>query len=87
MEKWHRARMKKLGVTDLYDPYGSVLLCADILDELSGYKYGDDITFVLTAYNRGAGGAAKLHKQGIVSDYANKVLTKEQDIRVNNLTN
>ena len=35
--KWNRDRMKRLGVTDIYDPYSNVLVCADIL------KYNQNI--------------------------------------------
>lgn len=81
MQKWHKARMERLGVTDLYDPYSSVLLCADLLDELSRHKYGKDIRFVLMAYNMGQGGAVKPYKSGKISSYATKVLAKMDDLK------
>lgn len=40
--KWHTKRANELGVTDLYDPYGNILVCFDILNELSlsgGFSY------------------------------------------------
>lgn len=33
--KWHTKRANNLGVEDLYDPYGNILVCFDILNELS----------------------------------------------------
>ncbi len=33
--KWHTNRANSLGVSDLYDPYGNILVCFDILNELS----------------------------------------------------
>ena len=88
MKKWHGARMEKLGVADLYDPYGSVLLCADILDELSQHAYGDDIRYVLMAYNRGQNGttgANALYKKGVITKYATDVLAKEQEFKSDSL--
>lgn len=32
--KWNADRMKRLGVTDLYDPYSNILVAADLLLEL-----------------------------------------------------
>lgn len=40
--KWHAKRAANLGVTNLYDPYGNILVCYDILNELSysnGFRY------------------------------------------------
>jgi hypothetical protein len=76
MEKWHGNRIKKLGVTDIYDPYSSVLLCADLISELSYSKHGDDIRFVLMAYNMGVAGATKSYESGNITSYANNVMTK-----------
>lgn len=33
--KWHSKRAERLGVTNLYSPYGNILVCFDILNELS----------------------------------------------------
>lgn len=84
MEKWHKDRMKRLAVTDLYDPYSSVLLCADLIAELSRGKYGDDIRFVLMAYNMGQSGAMKPYKSGKISSYAIKVLDKMEELQSKN---
>lgn len=84
MKKWHKDRMKRLAVNDLYDPYGSVLLCADILDELSRGKYGNDIRFVLMAYNMGQSGAVKPYKSGKISTYATTVLEKMEEFQSKN---
>lgn len=40
--KWHTQRAKSLGVNDLYDPYGNILVGCDILNELTqqyGFEY------------------------------------------------
>lgn len=78
--KWNRDRMKRLGVTDIYDPYSNVLVCADILKYNQSAKYGNDIRFMLMAYNMGVGGATKKYEAGIISNYANKVLAKSYEL-------
>lgn len=80
MERWNRDRIKRLGVSDLYDPYSSILLCADIVDELKGLKYGNDISYVLMAYNMGATGAKKPYEAGRISTYAKNVLAKQKEL-------
>lgn len=70
VEKWHTDRMKTLGITDIYDPYSNVLLCADIISELRTCKYGNDIQFVLMAYNMGKNTATKHYESGVISEYA-----------------
>ena len=78
--KWNRDRMKRLGVTDIYDPYSNVLVCADILKYNQSAQYGNDIRFMLMAYNMGVGGATKKYEAGIISNYANKVLAKSYEL-------
>lgn len=48
-EKWHKNRMEKLGVDDIYDPEGNIRLAADYLTEL-GAEY-QDIAIVLGFYH------------------------------------
>lgn len=50
-ERWHKARMQRLGVTDLYDPKQNVKVGCDILAELLG-KYGN-YKDALSVYNSG----------------------------------
>lgn len=50
--KWHTKRAAKLGVTDLYDPWGNIMVCYDILNELTqskGIRYA--INFYAGGYN------------------------------------
>lgn len=79
--KWHGERMKKLGITDIFDPYSNVLLCADIVDELKTHKYGNDTAFVLMAYNMGPSGAIKAYESGSISNYANNVLNNYYEFK------
>lgn len=80
MEIWHEERMERLGVTDIYDPYSNVLVCADLISELRDYEHGYDMTYVLMAYNMGPGGAREAYEAGSISDYAVTVLNKAQEL-------
>lgn len=79
VEKWHRGRMERLGVSDIYDPYGNILICADIISELMSGRYGNDTRYVLMAYNMGPTGAVGLYEAGIISEYATNVLAKAEE--------
>lgn len=50
-ERWHKDRMKRLGVNDLYDPEQNITVGCDILSELLN-KYGN-YKDALSAYNSG----------------------------------
>ena len=76
-ERWHKDRMERLGVTDIYDPYGNILIGADYLMELAN-RYGD-IAYVLDKYN-GNSNADYNNEKGIISDYANKILTRSEKL-------
>lgn len=71
-KKWHKDRMDRLGVEDLTDGYGNILVGTDYLAELAE-KY-EDIPLVLMKYN-GDSKADKLFQEGKMSDYAEKILS------------
>jgi soluble lytic murein transglycosylase-like protein len=71
-KRWHGDRMKRLGVTDLKDPYGNFLVGCDYLAELAEKDRG--IEWVLHAYNGGPSYANQMAKAGKVSQYAKRVL-------------
>lgn len=48
--RWHTKRANALGVTDLYDPYGNILVCFDILNEIA---QGKDLSYALNFYAGG----------------------------------
>ena len=75
--KWHADRMERLGVTDIYDVDGNIHLGADYLAELFE-EYGE-ASYVLDIYN-GNSKAEDYYEQGILSDYANKVLTLSEKL-------
>ena len=62
-EKYHMDRMKKLGVTDLYDPYSNILVGCDYLAEL--FSEYDDMGTVLMVYN----GTKNAVSRGDAADY------------------
>lgn len=68
--RWHKARMERLGVTDLTDPEQNVLVGCDYLAELLT-KYGGDYTAALTAYNAGNAEAQ--------TDYAARVFAEMEE--------
>lgn len=72
--KYMAERMKKLGVTDIYDEYSNVLLAADYIAELRDTTtYGDDLYYVLMRYNMTTATANDLYEAGKVSTYAESV--------------
>ena len=78
--KHHKARMERLDVTDLLDPYQNVRVGIDYLAEcLREYETLDE---ALTVYNAGPTGAEELYfSKGILgSDYAYDVMTKHREI-------
>ena len=80
-EKWHTDRMNRLGVSNIYDPYGNILVATDYLFELFE-KYGD-VGLVLDVYN-GNSKAMYNSENGILSDYANKILARSEQLeRIN----
>lgn len=65
-EKWHKDRMKKLGVTNLLDPYENTLVGIDLLDELID-KYG--IEGGLSVYNTGRPDGNPKYKTKVLKIY------------------
>ena len=49
-ERWHKDRMKKLSVDDIYDAQGNIRVAADYLDDLFE-MYDGDLYKVLMTYN------------------------------------
>ena len=72
-DRWHYDRMERLGVTSIFDEEGNILVTTDYLSELFN-TYGDNDPLVLDYYN-GNSHADENAQNGIISDYAGKVLT------------
>lgn len=81
-ERWHKERMKKLGVDSLMTAKGNIRVGIDILSEKID-KY-DDLGKALTAYNAGDGGAYKYYfSKGIyANDYAKKIIKNKDKFKI-----
>lgn len=79
-QKSHTDRMKRLGVTDLKDPRGNILVGVDYLSELF-WKY-EDIYLVLMFYNAGYSKNYGMGawRAGNYSDYAIKVVERSMEL-------
>lgn len=77
--RWHRERIKRLGVTDLLDPYQNILVGVDYLAEL--YHNRGSMKWALMAYNGGPDYANRMTKSGSVSGYAKAVLKKQGELK------
>lgn len=75
--KWHADRMKRLGVTDIFDVHGNILVATDYLAELRD-TYGE-ISLVLDIYH-GDSKAFDNHRDGILSDYAREILERSAEM-------
>lgn len=74
-KRWHKERMERLGVDDLYDSYSNILVGADYLMELAE-KHGD-VALVLSLYH-GEKDAFEKNEKGIISNYAKKILERSE---------
>ena len=77
-ERWHKDRMERLGVTDIYDPYGNILVAADYSVELA--EKHEDVGMVLMVYNGDS--RAKDYAEGKceLSSYAQKILDRSAEL-------
>ena len=80
-KQWHRARMKKVGATNLLDPYDNVAVGIDYLAEL--YKiYNGNWHKALMAYNGGHAYCKRRLRMGLVnSPYSRRVMGYAEDFK------
>ena len=71
--KYHSDRAVQLGVKNLYDPYGNILVGVDYIVEL--YNKYKDISLALMCYNMDHQTAKRIYSRGGTTDYVTKVLT------------
>ena len=71
-ERWHRDRMEKLGVDNIFDPEGNIRLCADYLTEM-GAEY-QDIAIVLGHYH------GEKSPEVTISNYTTWILERSEEL-------
>lgn len=76
--RWHQDRMDRLGVVDLADPKGNILVGVDYLTEL--FHKNPDTRWVLDAYNGGIGHANKMKELDFVTDYSKAVMERAKEM-------
>lgn len=77
-EKWHKDRMMRLGVSDIYDTYGNILVATDYLAEL--FSENDDLYWVLMAYNGGIDYADRMYESEKYSRYAVSISARSAEL-------
>lgn len=78
--KWHKDRMARLGVDDLYNLSGNLLVGMDYLSELIDIC-GGRIELALMSYNMGCTKAKQLYDSGVVSKYAKSILSMREELK------
>lgn len=76
-ERWHKDRMEQLGVTDLFDERGNILVGTDYLAEL--FEEYHDVATVLMIYH-GENGTAQKSEIGEISGYAQGILDRSAEL-------
>lgn len=76
-ERWHRERMERLGVTDLFEPYDNILVGVDYMAEL--FEKYEDTGMVLMVYH-GEKNAVEKASSGEISDYADWILCRSEEL-------
>ena len=77
-ERWHKDRMKRLGVEDIFDPYGNILVAADYLLEL--FERYHDVGVVLMVYNGDSRADEFADGECDLSKYAQKILDRSAEL-------
>lgn len=81
--RWHMARMQRLGVPDLTEPFGNVLVGIDIIAEKLG-EYNGDYAAALMAYNGGNQYANEMLQSGHFSTYAVTIIERAKELENGN---
>ena len=76
-EPYHKDRMERLGVSDIYDLEGNILVGTDYLAEL--FATYNDVGIVLSVYH-GEAKAVERAKNGNLSGYVKKILKKSEQL-------
>lgn len=75
--QYHKGRMAKLGVDDIYDAKGNIRLAADYLLEL--FQQYQDIGTVLMVYN-GSKNALERGERADYTEYAEKIIRRSEQL-------
>lgn len=78
---WQKDRAERLGVTDLWDEYGNILVAVDCLQDLYYNYTNEDIVLSVMMYNMDFTSARKLYNNGQWSQYAIKVFDIFDDLK------
>ena len=78
--KWNKERMERLEVTDLYDPYGNMLVAADYLAEL--IKKYQDVAPALMEYHGERNIQDFLDGKKSISKYAKEILDRSEEMEI-----
>lgn len=77
--RWHEARMDKLSITDLLDPYSNILIGCDYLHELVAQT--GSIPYALMIYNMGYSNAQKIYNKGETTAYVQEILRVQSELK------
>lgn len=72
---WQTERAESLGVYDLWDPYGNILVAVDFLEDLYYNYTNEDIVLAVMMYNMDFSQARSMYSNGQWSPYAIKVFS------------
>lgn len=78
--RWHKDRMNKLGVTDIYDIDGNIHVGTDFLAEL--FDTYEDVGAVLMFYNGDSRLDSYLKGECDLSGYARKILARSEQLEI-----
>lgn len=77
-KKWHWDRMERLGIIDLEEPYGNMLVAADYLKEL--FEKYKDPAMVLQVYNGDSNAKAYWDGKAEMSEYATQIIKISEEL-------
>lgn len=77
-QNYHKDRIRRLNVDDLFDPYSNIMVGADYLVEL--FEKYEDLYLVLMVYNMGDKKALELYSQDRYSQYAVSICERSAEL-------
>lgn len=80
VEIWHKERMERLGVSDIFDMEGNILVATDYLYEL--FEKYEDAGSVLMFYNGDNRAKSYLEGNTELSNYAKKILERSRELEL-----